>query len=468
MTTVAEILRSIPSVSRVLERPGVEDLLERFPRKLVVEEVQRQLEQLRERIQAGFTDAGELEADLDGLPAAVAESLHDRLSPSLRPVINATGVLIHTNAGRAPLSEEAAAAMSRLATSYSNLEYDLEAGRRGRRDQHFEARAVRLLGCEAAAVCNNNAAALFLILAALAQEKEVLVSRGQLVEIGGSFRIPDILRASGAVLREVGTTNKTRLSDYRNALGPETGLILEVHWSNFRIIGFTEQASTAELAGLALESGVPLVSDMGSGLLFDDEHPALRREPSVTGTLRDGADLVCFSGDKLLGGPQAGLIVGRRELVARIRKHPLMRVLRVDKTGYAALEHVLTEYERGSFRETVPIHRMLHASAESIRERALHLAEPLIGTPLHVELVPGFSLAGGGSAPEEQIDTWLVSLYHRDLSANQLEERLRLDDPPILTRIEDERVLLDLRTVFPEQDATVGKALGSISERHHG
>ncbi len=463
MTTVLEILRSLPAVGQLLETPPIAALLERHPRALVVGEIQLQLEQLRQQIQAGFVGAAELETTLDGLPEKVVRELGQRLAASLRPVVNATGVLIHTNAGRAPLSHGTVQAMSRLASGYSNLEYDLSRRGRGSRDQHFEGRIVRLLGCQAATVCNNNAAALFLILNTLAVGRRVLVSRGELVEIGGSFRIPEILAASGAVLREVGTTNKTRLSDYRNALDEGTALILKVHASNFRIVGFTEQAHTGELAELARQANIPLVEDVGSGLLFDDDHPSLRREPSVVSTLSAGADLVCFSGDKLLGGPQAGVITGRKGLIRRIRKNPLMRALRVDKTTYAALEHVLTEYEQGDWRNTIPIHRMLRVGRESIQQRALVLAERLVGTSLRSELVEGASLSGGGSAPEEHIPTWLLALRHRDLSANQLEERLRLGDPPILVRIEEDQVRLDLRTVFPEEDAMVAEALRHLA-----
>jgi L-seryl-tRNA(Ser) seleniumtransferase len=457
------MLRCIPPVDQVLLRSDFESVLRDYPRHLVVEAVQQELQSLRTQIRNEKIGSDAVERQLASLGAVVGRTLSQRLSPSLRRIINATGVLLHTNAGRAPIHARAASAMARLATGYSNLEYDLSDKRRGHRDQHFESRVIRLLGCEAATVCNNNAAAVLLILNTLAQGKNVLVSRGELVEIGGSFRIPAIMEKSGAILREVGTTNKTRISDYQQALDDNTAVILRVHPSNYRIVGFAKQPTLSELVALAQEKGVPLVKDAGSGHLFPDTISFLRKEPAVTTALGQGVDLVCFSGDKLLGGPQAGLIVGRQELVNQIRKNPLMRAVRVDKVTYASLEETLVEYEKETYRQNIPIQKMMRLKPEDLRERAQALGASLPDQGWTFELTDGVSVVGGGSAPQEELPTCLIRVRAEGLSAETLERRLRNNGVPILARIEDDHVVLDLRSVFPDEDKVIAQCLDDIS-----
>ncbi|MBE3134498.1 MAG: L-seryl-tRNA(Sec) selenium transferase, partial [Acidobacteria bacterium] len=379
---------------------------------------------------------------------------------SLRPVINATGVIVHTNLGRAPLAEQAARAMVPIATGYSNLEYDLDKGCRGRRDVHAERLLCRLTGGEAAVVVNNNAAATLVILAALATGREVIVSRGELVEIGGGFRVPDVMAQSGAILREVGTTNKTRAHDYAEAISGRTALILRVHRSNFRIEGFTEQPALGELVALGRAHGIPVVQDLGSGYVGLPGETGgvaldgvLRGEPKVQTSIEAGIDVICFSGDKLLGGPQAGIVIGRAALVDKVRAHPLMRALRVDKLVYAALEATLAEYLAGRASRTVPVARMLAAPADAIGQRAQSLADRLAGvSSLEISVVEGVSAVGGGAAPGLDIPTRLVALNAPGQSADQLAAALRALVPPVIGRIDDDRLVLDLRTVLPEQD----------------
>lgn len=455
------LLRRLPAVGRLLNEVWVRDLEVRYPRSLVTAELQAHLDELRSAVRAGRLSARELEARLERLPEAVAARLARCLRPSLQPVVNATGIILFTNAGRAPLAESALDQV-RATAGYCNLEFDLLQGRRGRRDSHVEGRLVHLLATEAATVVNNAAAALVLILNTLARGKKVLVSRGELIEIGGSFRLPEVMEAGGARLREVGTTNRTHLSDYERAIDEETALILRVHPSNYRVVGFTTRPEVRELAELAHRHGLPMVHDTGSGLLFRDPHPALREEPVVSESLAAGADLVCFSGDKLLGGPQAGVIAGRSELVQRLRRNPLMRALRVDKLTLAALEATLLEYAAGTYREHLPVWRMLYAEPEAIRDRAKRVVSELAGGGFQLRVVPGESYTGGGSAPQEALPTWLIEVGSPSLSAAQIEERLRLRQPPILARVSRERVLLDLRTVLPEEDAELAAALREL------
>ena len=461
MASSSAILRQIPSVDRVLNLPATAVLLDRFPRNLVVEIIHDHLRQWRSALLEGGLTADRLPKLVEELPRRVGIQLEQRLRPSLSRLINATGVLLHTNAGRAPIAAPIARQVSRLATGYSNLEYDLADGGRGHRDRHLEGRFCRLLDCEAATVCNNNAGAVFLILNTLADGKEVLVSRGELVEIGGSFRIPAIMEKSGALLREVGTTNKTRLEDYESAIGDNTGLILRVHPSNFRVVGFTAAPALKQLVQLSRARGIPLVKDAGSGLLFASQHVALRREPSVRSALDAGVDLVCFSGDKLLGGPQAGIVVGRQRWIQRLRRNPLMRILRADKMTYQALELTLIEYERQQESKTVPVQHMLYQSAAEIRRRAETLLAQIKG--YDAELVEGSSLVGGGSAPGEEIPTVLVVLKALRHSAQALQTRLRQHHPSILVRIEDDRVVVDLRTVSPAEEADLVSGLSAVA-----
>jgi L-seryl-tRNA(Ser) seleniumtransferase len=462
-----ETLRQLPSVDQILQREDFQPLISEYSRALVLEEIQKYLSELRREVLEERVDGPRLLDRLEALAQETKARLDLRMAPSLRRIINASGIILHTNVGRAPLSAAAAARMLEIARSYSNLEYDLSKGERGHRDLHFEERARRLLNCEAATVCNNNAAALFLILNTLAAGKKVLVSRGELIEIGGSFRIPDILERSGAVLKEVGTTNRTRLSDYRSALDQDVALILRVHPSNYKIVGFSGRPALAELVSLSKEKGVPLVKDAGSGYLFPVPCPALSSEPTVESALRTGVDLICFSGDKLFGGPQAGIILGKSELVESLRKNPLMRAFRVDKGTYAALETTLSEYERDTYQSSLPVYRMLLEASQQVRARAEKFCDLVDSKACHFEILEGDSLVGGGSAPEERIPTALVAVLPSRLSVADLERRLRTGLPPVLARIEGDRLLLDLRTVFPENEADLAGALNQAAAGHN-
>lgn len=445
--------RIIPSIELLRQRAGVRELEARHGVDATVAALRAGADGLRARIAAGdaITDAG------SAIETAAAHHLARQARGSLRPVINATGVVIHTNLGRAPLSDAALARVGAIARGYSNLEYDIAAGARGSRTVHAESLLTQLTGADAAIVVNNNAAATLLILAGLASGREVVISRGEMVEIGGGFRVPDVMRQSGALLREVGTTNRTRVSDYAAAVSPATAMFLRVHPSNFRIEGFTERPDLTGLVTAARAAGVPLVEDIGSGCLVDD----FAGEPSVPASIAAGADLVCFSGDKLLGGPQAGIIAGKRALVDRLRSHPLMRALRADKLTFAVLEATLAEYAAGRARETIPVQRMLHATPEEIETRAQALADTLAAGGWQVKLLSGSSTAGGGSAPGLQLPTVLLSLARAGESPDRTERWLRSLDPPVIARIEHDRVVLDLRTVLPDQQELLATVLNS-------
>ena len=408
------------------------------------------------RAQVGTGDGpGDAEAAARVIEALAEAALTAHARGSLRPVINATGVVIHTNLGRAPIAAVALERVAEIASGYSNLEYDVTAGTRGSRTVHAESLLVALTGAEAAIVVNNNAAATLLILAGLAAGREVIISRGELVEIGGGFRVPDVLRQSGAVLREVGTTNRTRVGDYVAAVSPATAMFLRVHPSNFRIEGFTERPALGDLVAAARSMNVAVVEDVGSGCLVTD----LQGEPTVQSSIAAGIDVVCFSGDKLLGGPQAGIIAGRKDLVDRLRKHPLMRALRVDKITLAVLEATLAEYAAGRATDTVPVQKMLHAGAGDLETRVQALAEPLAKAGWRVAMISGSSAVGGGSAPGVALPTVLLSIAREGQSAAATEQWLRSLDPPVVARIEHDRVLLDLRTVLPEQDVVLAGLL---------
>ncbi len=437
--------RQLPSVDRLLGHSLVEPLVEQVGHDKAVHLARALLDEARAAIRRG-----EAPPAFDDLARVLADRLRSAARPSLRPVINATGVIIHTNLGRAPLSDAARAAVDAVSRGYSNLEYDLEAGRRGSRYVHAVTLLRDITGAEDALVVNNNAGAVFLILRALAQGREVIISRGQLVEIGGGFRIPDILAESGAILREVGTTNRTHLRDYERALGEQTALILRVHQSNFRQVGFVAQPSLADLVALAHAHGLPLVDDLGSGTFLDTRPFGLAYEPRVQDSLAAGADLVSFSGDKLLGGPQAGIIVGKAEYVARLRRHPLARALRVDKMTLSALEATLSAYRRGTATVEIPVWRMIAASVDSLRERATGWADRLREAGVDASVEESVSAVGGGSLPGETLPTWAVVV--RPSSAARLAAALRAWEPPIIARVEDDAVWLDPRTVLPEQD----------------
>ncbi len=455
---VVERLRAIPSVEAILHWDSVAPWIERLGRNVVVDEVRAVTEEVRGEIRAGRLTLKEIPREIERRLRARLEAFEH---PSLRRVINATGVILHTNLGRAPLGRAALSALERIGGAYSNLEYDLARGERGRREVHCQDVLSRLLGVEAALVVNNNAAAVLLVLNTLAEGGEVIVSRGELIEIGGAFRLPEIMEKSGAILREVGTTNRTRLSDYERAITDRTRLILRAHWSNFRIIGFTERPSLRDLVALAHRHGLPCYEDLGSGCLVDLSPWGIPDEPAVPRALAEGVDVCSFSGDKVLGGPQAGIIVGRREIIERLARNPLMRVVRPDKLTLAALEATLRLYVSGR-TEDIPALRMIAMSPSELRRRAQRLARQVkraVGEMLRVRLREGTSVIGGGAAPEAKLPTTLIAVAHPELSAEELEARLRAHDPPIIARIEQEEVVLDLRAVFPEEEREVVRAL---------
>ncbi len=460
----AVALRDLPSVDRLLRAPGGDELVAAFGRALATEALRATLDAARAAIREGLD---ELPSDYD-LVAEAHEWATDLLAPTLRPVINATGIIIHTNLGRAPLGEAALAAVAAAAAGYATLEYDLAEGRRGSRAVHAERLLTRLTGAEAALVVNNNAAAVLLMLTALGRDAEVIISRGQLVEIGGGFRIPEVMAQSGARLVEVGTTNRTHLRDYAEAITAQTAAILVAHTSNYRVIGFTSQPELAELAALAHGRGLWLLFDQGSGALRDTAAYGLGPEPSVLDGLRAGADVVAFSGDKLLGGPQAGLLVGRAELVRRMQRHPLARAVRADKMALAALAATLGHYLADQ-PQGVPVWQMIARPLDDIAAEAARWAARLAAQGVPAEVVAGESLVGGGSLPGETLPTRLVVLSPG--GAEALAARLRAAAVPVIGRIQDDRLLLDPRTVLPGQAepllATVARAATTHTHREH-
>jgi L-seryl-tRNA(Ser) seleniumtransferase len=437
-------------MDRLLKTSAAQPLLERYGRPALYQALQAALKTARQQVQQG--GALPLETDLFEQAALALAS-----NNTLRSVINATGIILHTNLGRAVLSEEAIAAMGSVAAHYSTLEYDLTAGQRGKRDQHPERLLKEITGAEAALVVNNNAAATMLMLSALAQNKGVLISRGQLVEIGGGFRMPDVMLQSGARLVEVGTTNRTRLADFANAITPESAMILRVHSSNFKQIGFVEQPSLAELAVLAADHGLISADDLGSGALLDTAAFGLDHEPTVQESIKAGFDLVCFSGDKLLGGPQAGIIVGKAPLVARLRQYPLARAMRIDKLCLAALVATLEHYHRGQALEKIPLWRMISITPEAIQQRA---AGWLLALGLATgAVVPAQSMVGGGSLPGDSIPSFALALPSNDPDA--FIARLRARPQPVIARIANNQVLFDPRTVLPSQDEALLAAIAA-------
>ncbi|MGE5724346.1 MAG: L-seryl-tRNA(Sec) selenium transferase [Acidobacteriota bacterium] len=469
MADKSELYRRLPSVDEVLRLQPITDLTEREGHAAVAEAARTVLARVREEIAAGRLNSSGVELAVSGLPEAVERQLQQALQLSLRSVINATGVVLHTNLGRAPLAAAALDHLHKVASTYSNLEFDIAEGERGRRDVHVERLFAQLFAACApepisTVVVNNNAAAVLLGLNSLAEGGEVIVSRGELVEIGGSFRIPEVMAKSGALLREVGTTNRTRIADYSRAISDKTRLLLRVHRSNFQITGFTEQPVLAELVELGRKRGIPVMEDLGSGALIDLRSVGITGEPGVAESLRAGVDVVTYSGDKLLGGPQAGILSGRRELIARIRSNPLFRALRVDKLTYAALEATLLAYIRQD-HDAIPALRMLRLPPEAIEGRAEAVKQKLSKAGrLSLEIVDGRSVVGGGAAPAATLPTRLLAVTCEGLSADECAARLRAGESPIVARVEEGRVLLDLRTVFPEQDELVARALAAISK----
>ena len=457
--TTEEELRKLPSVDRLLQEESVAQLAGRWGHDLTVSAARETLDEVRETIRAGQACP-----PLDALAGALGARLAARLQPTLRPVINATGVILHTNLGRSPLSAEARAAMDAVSLGYANLEYDLEAGSRGSRYVHAEELLCRLTGAEAALVVNNNAAAVLLILMALARGREVILSRGQLVEIGGGFRIPDVMRQSGATLVEVGTTNRTYLHDYEAAITQDTVALMRVHHSNFRLTGFVHEPTLAEMARLARERNLLHFDDLGSGTLLDTAAYGLTHEPTIQESVATGASLVTCSGDKLLGAPQSGIILGRADLVAQLKRFPLTRALRVDKVTLAGLQATLRHYLLGEATKKVPVWRMISQDEPSLEKRARACVRRLRALAVAAEVVPGRSTVGGGSLPGETLPTRLVAIGAGEAAGpDALAARLRAGGPPVVARIENDRLVLDLRTVLPEQEALLGQLVATAT-----
>ncbi len=441
--------RQLPSVDRLLNDERVRLSAQAYAPEITLQLAREALEEARKAIAAGKPAPA-----LDAIAASVVQRLNSLTAPSLLRVINATGVIIHTNLGRAPLSREAVAAMSAVSGGYSNLEFDLPGGERSSRQVNVESLLCRLTGAEAAMAVNNNAAALLLALSALASGRDVIISRGQLVEIGGGFRIPEIMAESGAHLVEVGTTNRTYLADYEAAVSDRTAALLRVHTSNFRVVGFTESPSLADLARLAHDHKLLLLDDPGSGCLLDTTQFGLGKEPMLQESLAAGADLVFSSGDKLLGGPQAGIIVGRRDLVETLKRHPIARSARLDKGAVAALTTTLGYYVKNEALSKVPVWRMISMPLAEIEKRARAWAKAVGG-----KVVDGRSMVGGGSLPEESLPTKLLAISGSGVDVTSLARRLRLGDPPVVARLERDTLLLDPRTVDPDDDATIINAI---------
>ncbi len=452
--------RNLPSVDRVLSDGRIRQLEETYPHILITDLVRQQLEGARLSITAGNPCPS-----IDEIIESTSDRLQALEKPSLRPVVNATGVILHTNLGRAPLSHEATAAMDAAAGGYCNLEYDLDSGRRGSRNVHIETMLCQLTGAEAALVVNNNASAVLLSLTALAKRREAIVSRGQAVEIGGSFRIPDVMRQSGTRLTEVGTTNCTYLSDYEQALTPRTAALMRVHSSNFRLVGFIHEVSLEEMVTLGNQNDIPVFDDLGSGCFLDTTVFGLDPEPMVQQSVATGSALTFFSGDKLVGGPQAGIIVGRKQYVDRLRRHPLARAVRIDKIRLAGIIATLTHYLKGEALTRIPVWRMISAPVKEIDQRAGLWAQALNG---EVEVIDGESMVGGGSLPGSTLPTRLVAIRKggrgkNQVAAQELARRLRHQEVPVIARISGNLLLLDPRSVLPEEDDIIIQTLHSIA-----
>jgi L-seryl-tRNA(Ser) seleniumtransferase len=469
-----DLYRHLPSVDELLKLPELVEAAGRAGHLAVADAARAVVERVREEIGRGNVDSKGVGAAISTLGDAIKRELDRSLSFSLRPVINATGVILHTNLGRAPLARNAVENIQKTSGRYSNLELDLDSGERGKRDVHVDRLFRRLFNGASGdgnrrrdlstIVVNNNAAAVWLALNTLAARGEAIVSRGELVEIGGSFRIPDVMAQSNGVLREVGTTNRTRIADYEQAINENTRVLLRVHRSNFQITGFTEQPALAELVALARARNLVLVEDLGSGALFDLRSVGVSGESTVADSLRAGVDVVTYSGDKLLGGPQAGMLTGSADLIKRMRSNSLFRALRVDKLTYAALEATLLAYVKGDY-DAIPALRMMRMTREEIGRRAEAIARQLQDVPqLRVEVIDGESVIGGGAAPSASLPTRLLAIALQGLGADELLARLRAAETPVIARVQDQRVLLDLRTVFAEQDEAMVSILHQIAD----
>ena len=460
----APILRNIPSVNELLDHPQLKGLVDRVSRNVVVTGVRSFLNKLRDDVQQAAADM-KVPSPSD-LADRIAKWILTEEVPPLRPVINATGILLHTGLGRAPLADDAIEAVRDVASGYASVEVDLHSGERSQRVQAVEKLLRQLTGAEAAAIVNNNAGATLLTLTALADGREVIVSRGQLIEIGGSFRLPEVMTASGAQLREVGTTNKTRIADYDAAIGEQTAALMRVHTSNFVVVGFTEEASLDELIALGRKRGLPVIDDIGSGALIDYSQFGLKGEPVASASVKAGADLVLFSGDKLLGGPQCGIIVGRKEHVQKISKHPLMRALRVDKMTLAALAATLRLYQdENTAKQSIPLLALLDTPLDNLKNRAERLAPQIAATKAvaSAEVVEGHAFLGGGSVPTQEIPTWCIAVTPADRSVDELATLLRRGTPSLFGRVQQNRLFLDLRSVLPRQDIPLVEAFQSLA-----
>ncbi len=443
-------LSGIPSVDELLKSPQGTQWVFAFPRKIVIQSIRTVLESVRSKILAGQTS----DISLATISACIEAEIKKLSSYSLLPLINATGIVLHTNLGRAVLSEKALENIYVTGRGYSNVEYDLETGKRGKRHVHTRGLLRQITGAEDALIVNNNAAAVLLCLNTMAKDREVIVSRSELVEIGGSFRVPDVMTASNAVLREVGTTNKTHLHDYSNALNDSTALLLKVHQSNYQIIGFTAEVRIDELVLLGRKHKVPVMFDLGSGCLVDLKPYGIHSEPTVQEIIKAGVDLVSFSGDKLLGGPQGGIIVGKKKYIDRIQKNPLARALRVDKMTIAAFEATLMAYmDPAGAKHTIPVLQMLLQSSDEIKQRAKKIASALKKTAktTDISVIPDMSKAGGGSLPDKEFQTFAVQIRPGMISVNELEKRLRHASPPVIARIRGNAMLIDARTIRPHE-----------------
>ena len=459
-------LRNIPSVGELLDAPPLKALVDRISRNAVVGAVRKVLDEMRVEVQ---TAAAEMSLpNVPDLAERIARRIMESETPLLRPVINATGILLHTGLGRSPLADEAIAEMTSVARDYASVEIDLPTGRRSHRSLAVEDLLKEITGAEAATAVNNNSGATMLTLAALAAGREVIVSRGQLIEIGGSFRLPEVMAASGAVLREVGSTNKTHLADYARAIGEQTAALLLVHPSNFVVVGFTESVELPDLVELGRKHKLPVIHDIGSGALVDFGRFGFRGEPVAGNSIRAGADLVLFSGDKLLGGPQCGIIAGRKSLLEKIERHPLARALRVDKITLAALAGTLRLYrDPEKARLAVPLLRLLTTSEENLKNRAQRLAPQIAALKTLIasaEAISDVTYLGGGSIPTQQLPTWCVALKPAAWSVDRLAAALRTAAPAVVGRVREDRLLLDLRSVFPRQDTEMLSALEALAK----
>ena len=457
--------RSIPKVDMLMETDEIKVLFENCSREHVLESVRKKTDELRDYINQTLNE-DDIKNKIDSLTDDIISDVEKLTSFNVKKVINGTGTILHTNLGRAVISEEAAERIKRLVTGYSNLEYDLEAGARGSRYSHFEKIITEITGAESAMAVNNNAAAVLLILSAIARDKEVVVSRGELVEIGGSFRVPDVMAQSGTKLVEVGTTNKTHLADYEKAITDSTAALLKVHTSNYRIVGFTESVSVSELAVLAHQHDIPVIEDIGSGVLVDLSKYGLDHEPTVQESVKAGADIVCFSGDKLLGGPQAGIIVGKKHLIDKIKKHPLTRALRIDKFTAIALEAVFHEYiDEERAVKNIPVLKLINKNIDEIKEQAEELYKrllPEVGNNCELAVEECQSQVGGGSLPLERINSWSLKLKPCIMTTAHLEKQLRHLDTPIIGRVVNDNFIIDLRTVLEGETNLIYESFKNI------